>query len=332
MKYFIGIDGGGSKTQFILCDEEGQIHSQYMASGSSYKEIGEDAVCELLIQGVGYICAGIDRENIAGICFGMPCYGESVLNDARVTQKIQKVFLPIPVCFENDVVAAWAGALAFHSGIVMLAGTGSMAVGRDRHGRIARSGGWSEFFSDEGSCYWLGKKTLELFTKQSDNRMPKGKLYEIIKTHFSIGNDFELIEKIEPSMNSREKVASLQKLLMEAALQGDTGALLLYKEAAEELALMVKAVSITLDFEPGIPVSYAGGLFKTGELIINPFKNALSELDIVLQEPLLLPVDGAVLFAVENFDKEKMQLVKTGLLNQRKNNDDLVQERKNGEW
>jgi len=239
MKYYIGIDGGGTKTQFLLCDEFGHIQANYITSGSSYKEIGNKAVCNLIINGIEYVCSEIDKSSIAGICFGMPCYGENDSCDSLLTKTITKEVFPFPIHIENDVYAAWAGALAYQSGIVVLAGTGSMAVGRNSNGIFARSGGWSEFFSDEGSCYWLGKKTLELFSKQSDNRLAKGILYDLVRKHFSLKNDFELNEIIEAQyQRSRKNVASLQMLLEKAALEGDIDARNLYKIPAEGALLI----------------------------------------------------------------------------------------------
>lgn len=317
MKYFIGIDGGGSKTKFALCDEQGHIRAECVLSGSSYRELGADEVCGLLRQGVGKVCEGIGLGSVSGVCFGMPCYGEHGEEDALAARKIEQALAPLPVCFQNDVAAAWAGTLALQSGIIILAGTGSMAWGRDRHGAMKRCGGWSEFFSDEGSGYWLGKKTLELFSKQADGREPKGKLYEIVRTHFALRDDFDVIGRLDAQGYSRKSVAALQLLLEKAALAGDESALRLYGEAAHELALMVKALRSGMDLAPNSPVSYAGGLWGAGALILRPFLEAIKDLDMTPAEPLLTPVDGAILFAAERFDSAALPRVKQGLLEHR---------------
>ena len=239
MGYYMGIDGGASKTQFALCDERGRVRAQYASSGSSYIELGVEAVCETLRKGVDELCGNIARESVTGVCFGMPCYGERPARDAAAAQEIQRALAPLPVYFENDVAAACAGSLALQSGIIILAGTGSMAWGRDRHGDMKRTGGWPEFFSDEGSCYWLGRRALEMFGKQADGRLPRGGLYEVIRTHFELRDDSEIIVRLEETGYTRKSIAALQLLLMEAALAGDESALSLYDEAARELALLV---------------------------------------------------------------------------------------------
>ena len=319
MGFLIGIDGGSSKTEFALYRDTGEILATHGLPGSSYRELGAEAVCAILKQGVDSICEGIDRDEIKGTCFGFPCFGEHMEEDLEAARQIERA-LALPTRFENDVACAWAGSLAFRSGIVMLAGTGTMAWGRDARGAMSRCGGWSDFFSDEGSGYWLGRRTLELFSKQSDGRACRGPLHGIVRERFSLKDDIEIIGIVEARQAlSREWVASLQRLLFEAAQDGDAAAAGLYAEAAGELALMVKGLRGRMELPPGSPVSYAGGLFKAGEVLLEPFRKALMDTDLAFTEPLLAPVDGALLFAVDRFDPDRLDLVREALIEQRKN-------------
>jgi len=302
MKYFIGIDGGASKTEFALCDESGDACAVYETSGTSVIELGIDAVIETLTNGVDAVLGGHVRGSVAGVCFGMPCFGERPEADAAAALEIERALAPLPVYVTNDVSAACAGSLALESGIIVLAGTGSMAWGRDRYGAMKRCGGWPEFFSDEGSGYWLGKRTLELFGKQSDGRLPKGSLYEVVSEHFALEHDKEIIVKLDEMGYSRKNIAALQFLLLEAAQAGDESAVWLYGEAAAELALLAKGLRGQMELDPGSPLSYAGGLWNAGELILEPFREAVSDLDMELREPALSPAFGAVLLAAEHFD------------------------------
>ena len=320
MEYYIGVDGGASKTRFALVGDNGRVLRERVSSGTSYIELGIGPVLETLGEGIDALCEDIDRECVAGVCFGMPCYGEQPARDAEAAGGIQNAFAPLPVCFKNDVALACAGALALESGIAILAGTGSMAWGRDRHGADKRCGGWPEFFSDEGSGYWLGRRTLEIFSKQADGRLPKGKLYEIVRGHFGIEgdfgleSDFGLIDKLDEMGYTRKNIAALQTLLMEAALAGDECALRLYDEAALELALLAKGLRSRIELEPNSPLSYSGGLWGAGDLLLTPFKEAVSGLDMVFTEPALPPVFGAVLLAAEYFNPDALPDIKKGLL------------------
>ena len=314
MEYYIGIDGGASKTEFVLCDKKGCISSQLISSGTSYIESGTDSVCEILLKGVEELCDDTERGSVIGVCFGMPCYGEHPENDTAAAEQITQTLAPLPVYFENDVSAACAGSLALESGIIILAGTGSMAWGRDRYGVMKRCGGWTDFFSDEGSGYWLGRRTLEIFSKQSDGRLPKSKLYDIVRAYFALEKDFEIIVRLDETGYSRKSIAALQLLLMEAALAGDESAISLYNEAARELALLAKGLRGNIELEPFSPLSYAGGLWSAGELIMGPFREAVSDLDMTFVKPSLSPALGAVLLAAEHFDPAGLPAVKHGLL------------------
>ena len=314
MDYYVGIDGGASKTHFVLCDEQGQIVAQYISAEISCAELGVGRVCKTLAQGMDALCKNIAPRNIVGLCIGIPCYGEHPKTDATTAQEIQRALPPLPLRFENDVALACAGSLALQSGIVILAGTGSMAWGCDRHKEPGRCGGWSEFFSDEGSGYWLGRRTLEMFFKQADGRIEKGRLYDIVRTYFHLDEDRELLDKMDELGYSRKNVAALQPLLADAARAGDESARQLYKQAAQELALMVRGLRKNMELEPSSLLSYSGGLFDAGDLVLEPFKDAIGNLDMIFTEPLLSPAQGAVLLAVDRFNKKRVSHVKQGLL------------------
>ncbi len=258
---------------------------------------------------------------IAGVAMGLPCYGESDEGDCILHKQMVQAFDGIPLYLTNDVEVGWAGSLMLQPGINQVAGTGSICYGRDPSGNTARSGGWDDFYSDEGSGYWLGRRTMEVFTKQSDGRVPRGPLYSIMKEACGIGeNDFEFIDYMrEHYQVSRDKVATLQLFAEKAALQGDTCAIELYREAAAELALMVAAVKEKLNFpDTGFPVSCSGGVFKAGPLILPAFQAAVEKLGGTLTTPLLEPVEGAVLLAVEKHCPQQLAQIKTALLDQKR--------------
>ncbi|MCL2486900.1 MAG: ATPase, partial [Oscillospiraceae bacterium] len=172
MAYYIGVDGGGTKTLFALAGEDMEIIATHTCAGGSYKDKGVAAVVDMLHGGVlrllseSSVVPSIAIGDIAGICFGLPCFGESAEGDRLLSAELTKRFWGTPIAVVNDSEVGWAGSLGMNPGVNIVAGTGSIAFGRDASGRTARCGGWSEFFSDEGSCYWLGRKTMGLFSKQ----------------------------------------------------------------------------------------------------------------------------------------------------------------------
>ena len=314
--YYIGIDGGGTKTA-IFAANIGNSELRYAKiAGSSWREHGVNKVSQDIKEAVLEL-VGDDSGKIAGIAMGLSCHGESTEGDSILEQGMREVFPGIPIYFTNDVEAGWAGSLALGAGINIVAGTGSIAFGKDDRGHTARSGGWSEFFGDEGSCYWVGRRVMEIFSKQSDGRLPKDELYGLVRREFNLQNDFGFIDLIyNEYMGYRKQVASFQLLAEKAALAGSPSAKRLYDEAVDELLLLVITVRNKLDFN-GKPwtVSYSGGLFKAGELVLKKFSQKIGEAGGILSRPCFGPVEGSVLLAYQCFCPEGLEQVKSIMQN-----------------
>ena len=305
MKYYIGIDGGGTKTAVAIGKKDGVVLKTIEKSGCSHKSIGIDEVVKLIVNCVKEILQSVNAnmDQCAGCCIGLPCYGETPDADVEITAKLKEALSPIPLCIVNDAVVGWAGSLECSEGIHLVAGTGAIAYARSNDGREARSNGWSEFFSDEGSCYWIGKQAMSLFAKEADGRKPKGALYDIVKKELNLRNDLEFIDVIEQTYAPyRHKVASFQIFAKEAALAGDVEAKNLYIKAAQCLADSANAIIKQLGWENrNVTVSYYGGLFNAGDLILTPFKKCLEAINCTMAHPKCTALEGALLFCIENF-------------------------------
>lgn len=299
---FLGIDAGGTKTQFALCDAEGRVLATHRCEGISLGALGADGMCAALTVNTEHILSmapGTDRE-LGAVCFGVPCLGENRQDDETVIALVAEVFSDTQRVLVNDAEVAWAGSFALKPGINLVAGTGTIAFGCDGEGNTARCGGWHHLFSDEGSGYWLGRRTLELFCKQSDGRSTRGPLHAIIRHHFALTDDFDIIPIAENEiLPHRDKVAALQLLLLEAARQGDADAIDSYRLAAHEIALNVRGIISRLNFIPPIAVSCSGGIFKVGEILTVPFHAALETAGCVFATPKSPPWCGALMLALK---------------------------------
>lgn len=305
--YYLGIDGGGSKTIFLLTDETGNHLASWKAGSASYKQIGIEGVARLVEEGIRQVFyeAGITKAGEIpwkelSCCLGLPMYGESRPNDEQVARQLALQLPNLQLRLVNDVQVGWAGSLLLESGINVVAGTGSIAYGRNRKGEEARCGGWSEWFSDEGSGRWLGMKCMELFSKEADGRIERGPLYELVRERFSLDEDTEMIDVFEGSiLERRERIAALQEILLEAAGQKDEAALGAYEAAAEELALMAITLKKRLFGEETCVAAGSGGIFKVGEVLLEPFGKRLEKAGIRLIPAQASPQAGAVLLAFE---------------------------------
>lgn len=301
-KYYIGIDGGGTKTALCAANTDTSLLRYTKTAGSSWREHGAWKVAQNLKEAVDGLM-GKEYEHIGGIAMGLPCHGESADGDLALERAIRGVFDGIPLYFTNDVEVGWAGSMALEPGINIVAGTGSIAFGKDVNGKTVRCGGWSEFFSDEGSCYWIGRKVIELFSKQSDGRLPKDELYETVRCELNLTNDLSIIDLIHNKyITYREQVANLQFLAAKAAMAGSPSAKALYKEAVHELLLLVIAVRNQLNFpDTTWTVSYSGGLFKAREHVLPEFLQGIENEGGKVFPPRFRPVEGAVLLAFQQF-------------------------------
>jgi len=302
----LGIDAGGTKTVFSLCNQKGEVLCTLLRPSSALPQIGEEAQRELLREGMLATLAeaGLSPqepfEDLSAVCFGAPCWGESKIGDEAMRRSMGRICGNVPWLICNDAQVAWAGSFALRPGINIVAGTGAMAFGVDASGEMARCGGWGEHFADEGSGYWLGKRMLSLFCKEADGRLPKAALYPLVREHFYLSDDYDITEAVlNDWLPYRSKVAGLQMLLLEAARRGDGNAIDCYCEAGREIAMNVKGILEKLDFSAGAEVSYSGGIFKVGAWVMDSFRQALRDYGCKLVHPLAPPWVGALMTALQ---------------------------------
>ncbi|MGE3871007.1 MAG: N-acetylglucosamine kinase, partial [Pseudorhodoplanes sp.] len=276
--YFLGVDGGGPKTQFVLVDSNGNLLGSVIGEGSYHLEIGMEGLRQVLATGVADVLAQatVDAGRIAHAFFGIPAYGEDSEAQVLLDAMPEALLGHRRYRSGNDMVCAWAGSLAGEDGINVVAGTGSIGYG-DRRGKAARAGGWGEVFGDEGSAYWIAVQGLNVFTRMSDGRQPKGSLYALFRDSFRLEADLDLCARVLNN-HTRDSIAAIAQLVTRAAQEGDASAIRLFDSAAEELAAVVDAVRLALDFAADeiVPLSYSGGVFHAGALILDPFRRHLA--------------------------------------------------------
>lgn len=301
---YLGVDGGGTKTRFAVVDASGGLLGEARVGTTYHPQVGLDGVRAALGEGIDAALAraGRSRAAIGYAFFGLPAYGE----DSRVTPLLDA--LPRDLLdherytCDNDMVCGWAGSFDCGDGINIVAGTGSIGYGQ-RAGASARCGGWGEAFSDEGSAYWIAVQGLNAFSRMSDGRLPRGPLHALLRERLALRQDLDLCAHVygEHAL-ARGALAQLSPLVAEAAGLGDATAASIFRVAGEELARIADALRRTLAFDDGeaVPVSYSGGAFSAGELLLAPFTEALHAAcpRFDLRAPLHPPHLGAAFYAM----------------------------------
>jgi len=307
---YLGIDGGGSKTAFVLIDASGQVLASHEAGSLYYLEIGLDGVRAVLRAGLAAVlgAAGLVAGDLHQVFIGIPALGEDSTLQAELEALPGSILGATPYACGNDMVCGWAGSLAAADGISIVAGTGSIAYGQWR-GLQARAGGWGELFSDEGSAYWIAREGLNLFSRMSDGRAAPGPLLALWRQRLGLASDLDLCARVnDPNAAGRRSVASFAPLVAEAAEAGDEQARAIFGAAAGQLAGIVAATARRLglggagESGPAFPVSYSGGVFQSRDLLLAPFRAALAQAlpAAELVSPRLSPVHGAVLLAARH--------------------------------
>ena len=296
MRYVLGIDAGGTKTVGLLADEQGRIVAEARGSGANLQTQGELEV-EKVFDG---IIETLGRDHtISALCLGIA--GVDRPHDEAVIRGIlRRLGHREGVRVVNDAAVALAAGAPGRVGIVVLAGTGSIAFGADRSGRTARSGGYGFLLADEGSGYWLGHHILRAAVRSADGRGPKTLLESLVFEAFGVGSVPDLIPHVYEKGLPKHRIAALAPLVDRARVRGDTLAGELVERAGQELAQAARAVHGQLDLgrEP-FPVVMAGGAFKACPTLPETLSR---HLDLPGAQPTLLgtePATGAVALALD---------------------------------
>lgn len=299
MPVYLGVDGGGTKTAYVVADESGTALAETAGPTCYYFAAGIDLVERVLREGVARVleAAGITAADLDRAFVALPGHGEASADLPELDAIVGRVLGHDRYDVGNDAVAGWAGSLGGGDGINVVAGTGSIAYGELR-GASHRTGGWSELFGDEGSAYWIAIRGLNAFSRMSDGRLPVGPLHARMRERVGADTDLDVIGIVADRWGGdRGRIAGLATCVTEAADAGDAAALAIVADAAAELAALVLAVRDALPVEPGevVPVSYSGGVFRAPG-VRAAFEAALGAA-FALREPAAGPALGAALYA-----------------------------------
>src|SRR5499427_1550581 len=161
---YLGIDGGGSKTSFLLVDEYYNEICHIQSGPSNHLSVGTEAAREAIMQGISRLT---EQPNI--VCAGFAGAGrpDSV---AFYREVIQSLIPDAQIIIESDAFIASIGAIGIDPGVLLIAGTGSIVIGREKDRRMFRVGGWGPHFGDEGSGFWIGREAVRAALRSIDSQ------------------------------------------------------------------------------------------------------------------------------------------------------------------
>lgn len=295
--YYLGIAMNGEVIEFMLIDEDCHIHGLQSERNVDIIHDGEMVLQGVLESGIARVClkANIKFEDIEFTCVAVPGFGEEAVYDELLKDLFRRIFINNNYICENEIEAAWTGALGANEGVVILAGVGSIAIGKNKGGETIRTGGWGRIAGDEGGEYWLARKVLEIYTKEADGRYNEKILYNLLKDRMNITSDIELFNFSFGHMDQYDiSFEELVDILFEASELDDLHAKKILNLCAKEYILMIRAITKQIGFDLPINVSFIGRIFDKHhgllDLIVSDFNEEFS-----FSKPQLSLVAGSAL-------------------------------------
>jgi N-acetylglucosamine kinase-like BadF-type ATPase len=269
MSFYLGIDGGGTKTRCVVGDET-VVLATGTGSGSNVVRLGEGAARAGLEEAIGHACsrAGVDPQQIQSVCLGAAGSSHGAVNAAL--KKMLREMLPLAeATIVGDMEIAHEAALSRRPGVITIAGTGSIAYGRNEAGETARAGGWGFQISDEGSGHWVGRQAVIEIMKAFDCGRSTVLLDRVLHEWKGADRD-ELVRMANatPSPN----FASLFPLVQQAAEEHDAVASNILSAAGRELGQLALTVMRRLWPEDAtVRVGVGGGVFANSRQVRRAF-------------------------------------------------------------
>ena len=297
MRLFLGIDGGQSSTLALIGDESGRVLGAGTGGPCNHAKSGEggERLRRGISESVSTACsqAGLDRTaRFAVACCGMsggPDDKRAILEELLPTDRL---------ILATDAEITLAGATATGRGIIVIAGTGSIAFGRNEAGATARAGGWGYIFGDEGSAFDIVRQALRAALREEEGWGPPTALRQALLEATGARGANEALHLFYTAEWPRDRIATLAPLIDTAAASGDEAAREVLHYAALQMATLAASVQRRLWHKgAAVEIAFSGGVFRSGT--VRTRFQELVELEPVTRcgPAKYRPVEGALLEA-----------------------------------
>ncbi|HPD66546.1 MAG TPA: BadF/BadG/BcrA/BcrD ATPase family protein [Ignavibacteriales bacterium] len=301
MNYYIGIDGGGTKSHLVLTDENLNVIAENRGGPTNFLIIGKETVAKTIVDLINNTVkqAGINYDDIKGIFIGTTGAGRKNnaddLKNAIEQYAKSQGFTYYKLGVDSDARTALEGAFAGGPGSILIAGTGSIMFGKDANGNIHRIGGFGRWIGDEGSGFSIGRKGFIAVAKEFDGRGSETMLTKLLKSKYGIENSDILINKIYAE---NFDIASISQDVIECANRDDHVCQQILKEEATELFWHVVSSLKKLQLKE-LTISLIGSLLTNDNYYSKCFRDMTYKNlpQVTIADPIYNPAIGAVLMA-----------------------------------
>ncbi|MGQ0736429.1 MAG: N-acetylglucosamine kinase [Acidobacteriota bacterium] len=259
--HVLGIDAGGTKTVALLADKDGRVVGEGHGGGANLQAHGELEV-EKTLHAVVEQALGGRTPSLAAVCLGIAGVDRED-DDVLARGIMRRLGFRTRTLIVNDALIALVAGTAGRPGVVLVAGTGSIAYGVDGDDRAARAGGWGHVLGDEGSGYWIGRQALMAVVREADGRGPRTRLTPLVLEHFQVARVEGLVRAVYDQTTRRPLVHALGPVVERARFEGDVLAAEILAAASGELVRAAGTVIERLGMRgQAFPLVQAGSMFR----------------------------------------------------------------------
>ena len=299
----VGIDGGGSRTRFVLYDEKaGILNSVKIDTPANYHLVAVEKVKEVFEYGIKRVSNGSPFDIV-----GAGLSGVDRADDKKVISEIFEDMGIKNFIISNDGVAALWGATG-GVGVLMISGTGSIIVGRNSKGDVCRAGGWGYMFDEYCSGFWLSNRAAMAALDYKDGIGPFTTLESALLDFYGIKAIDDIIYLYYSNFD-KSKIASAAKVVLQEAQKGDEVSMKIVKTCLENSLNMISMVARRCGFGEKFIFSYAGGLFNS-EYFLRKTKGAFESAfpKAQFKQPEFGADVGAALMAIDSWRRKNEQV------------------------
>ncbi|PGS49846.1 BadF/BadG/BcrA/BcrD ATPase family protein [Bacillus sp. AFS041924] len=271
MKYIISLDGGGTKSEAVAYNLEGEIISQGF-SGFSNLLVNEKDGINHMIEAIENCLSPLSKENCLFLFLGIAGIGG--VRDRGPLEKALNDAFHIPFKIVNDAQIAHAALLNGQSGVLTIAGTGSICIGVHKE-RTVTAGGWGHLLGDEGSGYWICMEIFKKITQQFDEGIPLSYLSLKMLERLQLKEADGLKKYIYH--NTKAEIASHVPFIVELANMGDLMALTVLERAGQLLGKTTIQAIKKLDLKEEPRVAIKGSVLQRIPVVQKTFIQTIRE-------------------------------------------------------
>lgn len=296
---FLLADAGATHARAVVSGSNGAVLGRGSGGAANAFAVGERVAWENLRRSVDQALrsALVHPNQIAVAVVGSASVDHWGRGGAAIRSHLRRHLRRAAVRVLADALIAHEGAFAGGSGIVIISGTGSIILGRNRPGTSARKGGWGPLLGDEGSAQWIARQALQAAARAADGTDPPTALLAVFRRHYRIRSFLRVLDIVYQHPATPAELGSLAPLVTKAALDGDAAAIEIFRRGGDALGIQAAQAARELDLNR---VSYQGSMFSIGELLLGPLRDRLRRAapKAHLQAPLFPPLAGAFLVAL----------------------------------